>query len=69
VLLLLFNANRQCKTKIRTLPRTGFHPDAPSMHFDNLFRNREPETGSALFLGTGAVGLMEFFEDPFLISL
>ena len=38
------------------------------VHFDNTFGNGEAEAGSALFPGTGTVGLVELLEDTLLVG-
>src|SRR5262245_27433248 len=47
----------------RALAQRRLHPDATTMHLDNLLGDGKPETGATLRLGQGAVDLMELLED------
>src|SRR5262249_32138713 len=53
----------------RALPQYGLHPDAATVHFDDLLGNGEAKASSTFGLRIRGIDLMELLEDsrPFLL--
>src|SRR5262245_16065370 len=47
----------------RALAQRRLHPDATTMHLDDLLGDRKPESSATSGLGQRAVDLMKLFED------
>jgi len=50
------------KKKVEPFPTVDSNPDAPAVHLNDPFGDRQPEAGAALGLGRRAVDLLELFE-------
>src|SRR5262245_5818216 len=57
----------QLHLKRRSFAGRGHHPDAATVHLDDLLGDGEAEARAALGLGKGTVDLMELIEDPTLL--
>src|SRR5215510_8366468 len=53
----------------RALAQRRLHPDATTMHLDDLLGDRKPESSATSGLGQRAVDLMELLEDALLLPL
>src|SRR5262245_27429377 len=51
----------------RALAQRRLHPDATTMHLDDLFGDRKPESNATSRLGERAVDLMELLENANLL--
>src|SRR6516164_4589999 len=52
-------SHRQFHMERRALAQFGLHPDAATVHLDDLLRDRKPKSGTALGLGICGIDLME----------
>src|SRR5712692_4274550 len=65
---LRLDAHRKREIECRSLAGRGFDPDAPAVHLDDAFGDRQAEAGSALLPSDRTVCLLEFLEDFRLID-
>src|SRR5262249_61838435 len=65
---LLPGPDRNRKEKGCAVSNPRFDPDSSAVHLDNMPRDRQSQSRSALFLRNRTVGLLKLFENPDLIS-
>src|SRR5262249_20661576 len=61
------SARGELHLKRRAFARRRHHPDAATVHLDDLFGDGETKARAALGLGKGTVDLVELIEDPALL--